>query len=188
MRQIKAISAVAALAVAASLLMAGSAVSQERNRVQGMVLDEQGNPAEAVWVRIYRGTDEIGAGYTAAGRYEIEFDRGGPLTTIRYDDMRSDAFERRHPAVVSNLSGTEDHNITKVMGAGVGQAYDEQELLELLSAYERLYFVDHAIELEPGTIRRDLYDRYQQNIAMMKHVDPYTEQRLVEVRALYDQE
>jgi hypothetical protein len=161
--------------------------SQQRHKIEGLVVDRDNHPVPDVWVRVYRGVDELATATTGSeGRYEIEFDRGNPITLLRYDHLHTDSFERRHPAIVSNLSGDRDHKINKVMPDKVGLAYSQPELLEILSAYECLYVLDGASNLQG--MRRELYDRYHENLPMMKHVDPITEQRHQQVLALYDQD
>jgi len=157
---------------------------QPRHKIEGMVLDRDNNPISHIWVRLYRGAEEIASESARSdGRYEIEFDSGSPLTLLRYDHLQTDLFERQHPAIISNIAGNTDHRITKVMPGKVGVGYSQAELLEILSAYERLYVIDAASDLQG--IRRELYDRYHENIPMLKYVDPITEQRYEQVLALY---
>lgn len=163
--------------------------NQEYHTIAGVVLDKENNPVEMVWVRIYRENIEIDRNLTSTdGRYQIEFDRGSPITLIRYDHLITDGFTRRHPAIVTNISGERNHNINKVMPDEVGRGYDQHALLEMLSAYEYLYVIDTAIHGDASIrsgVRHEIIQRYRDNLSMIKHVDLITEQRHKQVLELY---
>jgi len=160
--------------------------NQEHHKIEGVVLGKENIPVENVWVRIYRKDNEIGDNITGTdGRYEVEFDSGSPITLIRYDHLITDSFTRRHPAIVNNISSERNHNINKVMPDKVGLGYDQYALLEILAAYEQLYVVDVAANVNAGSIRYDITQRYKGNISMIKYVDPITELRYKQVLELY---
>ena len=184
MRQFKATLTVLALAISSSLLLPSTVDSQEYNKIEGVVLDAKNKPVGNVWVRIYRGVEEIDSSQVTEldGRYEIKLYGASPITTIRYDHLAKS--ETLHPAIVTNISSSTNHKIDKVMPGRVGYGLDQLELLEILSAYERLYVIDAAGDL--SGIRREIRDRYRGYIGMMKHVDPITEQRLNQLADLYD--
>ena len=162
----------------------GEVLSQQHHKIAGRVLDRDDNPVSTVWVRVYREGEEIGTATTGAdGRYEIEFNSGSRITLIRYDHLLTDTFERRHPTIVSHLSGGSDHTINKIMPDRVGSPSQQLDVPETVFAYEYLYLIDTATNLQG--IRRELHDRYRENVAMMKPMDPITVQRWQQVVALY---
>lgn len=177
------------LAISSTLLLSSIVSSHQYHKIKGEVLDGKNNPVANVWVRIYSGKNfnvlnEIGSDTTGDdGRYEIEFEVGDPITVIRYDSLQVDSFKRRHPVILSYISGKRDINIDKVMPGKVGSGLDKHALLEILSAYEHIYVIDSVRDLEG--IKRELHDRYIQNLGMMKHVDPITEERIRWVKELY---
>lgn len=184
MQQFRLIFAVFVFALGPNLLLHANASSQQRHKIEGIVLDKDNKPLSLIWVRIYRGIEQINDDITGQdGRYELEYNPGEPISIIRYDDLRPDNFERRHPAIVNNISGNQDHIINKIMPDKVGFAYGQEDLLEILSAYERLYVLDTAANVQ--NTRRDIFDRYPNNLQMMKPVDSITEQRLQQVLDLY---
>jgi len=154
--------------------------------IEGQVLDKENNPIQGIWVRIYRGDDRldrIGQGITDQnGRYELGIDPGSPII-IRYDDRRFlPGTDDTHPAIVTRISGEKNQNINKVLH-NVGMGYSRDELLEILSTYERIFFIDVAdfIPLD-NEVRR----RYPENLGQIKWVDALTGQRLEQVRELYN--
>jgi hypothetical protein len=62
-------------------------------------------------------------------------------------------------------------------------AYSRDELLEMLSTYERIYFIDTAEGISPDN---EVRMRYPGNLQMVKWVDELTEQRLKHVLELYN--
>lgn len=172
MQRIKTILAILALAGAFSLSAASVAGSAEpaQHKISGVVLDKENKPLGNIWVRIYRGVKEVGSSNVTGqdGKYEVEFVRGSPITTVRYDSLtRSKLW---HPAIVTDISGSKDHEIGKVMHATAGSGYSQLEFLEMLSAYERLHVIDQAADL--SGIRADIRARYVTSIGMMKVVHP----------------
>jgi hypothetical protein len=158
---------------------------QERHRIEGVVFDMENNPIEGIWVRIYRGTDQLVYDMTDTdGKYDIAFDRGSPIT-IRYDDRRFQGnVDAVHPAILNGISGSSNHNIGKALYK-VGRAYSQEELFEILSAYEYIYFIDVANNVSPDN---EVRSRYPGNLRMVKHVDEVTEQRLRQLNELYSDE
>ena len=153
--------------------------------IEGQVLDKENNPIQGIWVRVYRGDDRlhrIGQGITNQdGRYRLDIDLGSPII-IRYDDRRFlPGTDDTHPAIVTRISGEKNQNINKVLH-NVGMGYFLDELLDILSTYERIYFIDTADLIPPDDeVRR----RYPENLQSMKFVDELTRQRLEQVRELY---
>jgi hypothetical protein len=154
--------------------------------IEGQVLDKENNPIQGIWVRIYRGDNQLdrtGQGFTDQnGMYDIRIDPGSPIL-IRYDDRRFlPGIVDTHPAIVTLISGVKDQKINKVLH-NVAMGYSLDELLEIMSTYERIYFIDTAdfIPLDD-----ELRRRYPENLQSIKWVDPFTEQRLKQVRELYN--
>jgi hypothetical protein len=157
----------------------------QRHKIEGVVLDTKGNTIEGVLVRMYRGPfgqmDLIGEGQTKRdGRYEIAFEGGSPIRVVRYDYLLQ-GLDSCHPGLVTNISGVQDHTLNKVMYR-VGMAYDQDELLDILSTYERVYFIDVAHHVPFDEIESN----YRGNLGMIKHIDEITRQRYSEVSELYD--
>jgi len=158
--------------------------------IAGQVLDKEYQPIKGIWVRIYRGHDRvfgplerIDQAFTDQnGRYEITGIAPGSPLTIRYDDRRFlQGTNDTHPALVNLLSGVTDHTINKVL-YNVAVGYSLDELLDILSTYERLYFTDTA-DFIP--LDNELRRTYPEKLAMIKSVDELTKQRLQQVSALY---
>lgn len=156
-----------------------------RHKIEGVVLDMESNPIEGVSVRIYRGTfgqvDQIGEDSTKQdGMYRIRFDGGSPIRIVRCDYLFQ-GLNSCHPAIVNNISGARNHKINKVMYR-VGMGYDRDELLDILSTYERVYFIDvsHNVTLD------EIESRYRGNLGMIKYIDEITRQRYNQVIELYD--
>lgn len=154
--------------------------------IEGQVLDRENNPIQSIWVRVYRGNDRldrIGQSITDQnGRYELGIDPGSPIT-IRYDDRRFlPGTDWTHPAIVTHVSGEKNQNINKVLH-NVAEGYSLDELLEILSTYERIYFIDTA-DLIP--LNDEVRTRYPGNLQMIKWVDEFTRQRFEQVSELYN--
>jgi hypothetical protein len=154
--------------------------------IEGQVSDSENNPIEGIWVRLYRGDarlSRIGQHITDQnGRYEFVIDPGSPVM-IRYDDRRFlPGIDHTHPAIVTRISGEKNQNVNMVLH-NVDWGYSLDELLEILSTYERIYFIDTAdfIPLD-DEVRR----RYPEYLQMIKFVDELTRQRLEQVRELYN--
>ena len=151
--------------------------------IEGQVLDSENNPIQGIWVRIYRGDRRLDYDITDQdGRYKFGIDPGSPVT-IRYDDRRFlPGTDHTHPALVTRISGEKNQNVNKVLHY-VGRGYSLDELLEILSTYERIYCIDTA-DLIPldDEVRR----RYPVNLGMIKWVDALTEQRVKQVLELYN--
>ncbi len=157
----------------------------QRHKIDGVVLDSEYNPIEGVSVRMYRGPfgqiDQIGEDQTKLdGRYEIGFDGGSSIRIVRYDYLFQ-GLDSCHPGIVTNISGAQDHNLNKVMYK-VGMAYDKDALLDILSTYERVYFIDvsHHVTLDA------IENKYRGNLGMIKYIDDITRQRYNQVIELYD--
>jgi hypothetical protein len=158
----------------------------QQYKIEGVVVDRENNPIEGVLVRIYRGSfgqvDQMGEERTRPdGRYEISFDGGSPIRILRYDFLLQ-GLDSCHPSLVDYISGTQDHTLHKVLSR-VGMAYDTDELLEILSTYERVYCLDvsHHVALE------EIKSQYRGNLGMIKYIDEMSRQRYYQVIALYEQ-
>jgi hypothetical protein len=156
----------------------------QRHKIEGVVLDRNNNPLEGASVKIYRLSfrqiDRIGYGRTEGnGEYVAEFDAGSPVI-VRYDHLPG-GLDDCHPAIVSHISGQSDQNVNVAMYKA-GRHYERDELLDILSAYERVYLIDvsHNVPLE------EIKSKYGAGLGMMKHVDEITEQRYEQVKTLYD--
>lgn len=149
-------------------------------KIRGMVVDDNNKPLENATVRLYAlgnfsGISQLCAYKTGRdGKYELDFSAGIPLMII-YD------CKEMHPTIVTNISGTQDQYLDKVMHR-VGMAYARDELLEILSAYERIYFIDIAGHNPPD---KALLERHQCSLGMTKYIDDLTERRYREVVAMY---
>ncbi len=90
-----------------------------------------------------------------------------------------------HPLLINNLSGVKGHQINIIMHK-VGHGYGQDELLEILSTYERLYFIDEAshITTEPNSLD-EKRKRYNLNLGMIKYINPFTRERYEQVLRLY---
>jgi 5-hydroxyisourate hydrolase-like protein (transthyretin family) len=157
----------------------------QRHKLEGVVLDSENNPIEGVSVKMYRGPfgqiDLIGEVQTKQdGRYEIGFDGGSSIRIVRYDYLFH-GLDSCHPGLVTNISGVQDHILNKVMYKA-GMAYDKDELLDILSTYERVYFIDvsHQVTLD------EIKSKYRGNLGMIKYIDELTKQRYSQVIELYD--
>lgn len=156
----------------------------QQHCIAGVVVDTDNTPLEGVSVKIYRSSfrqiDQIGSGRTEAnGQYVAQFDAGSPVI-VRYDHFSS---ESCHPAILSHLSGANDHMVNAVMYKS-GRSYQRDDLLDILSAYERVYLIDVSNNVPVAEIRR----AYRIGLGMMKGVDEMTEQRHRQVTELYEQE
>jgi hypothetical protein len=141
-------------------------------------------PLEGVSVKIYRSSlrqvDLVGSARTEAdGQYAARFDAGSPVI-VRYDHFPG-GLDNCHPAVLSHLSGHNDHHVNVVMYK-TGRGYERDELLDILAAYERVYLIDVTNHVPITEIR----STYQVGLGMMKGVDKMTEQRHRQVTTLYD--
>jgi hypothetical protein len=136
-------------------------------------------------VKIYRQSggrmERIGYGRTEpSGQYVANFDAGSPVI-VRYDYFPG-GLDDCHPALLSHLSGANHHTVNVVMYK-VGQYYEQDDLLDILSAYERVYLLDVSLNVPVAEIR----NTYRSGLGMMKWVDEITERRYRQVTALYDQ-
>ena len=157
----------------------------QRHKIEGVVLDSENNPIEGVSVRMYRGPfgqiEQIGENQTKQdGRYEIGFDGGSPIRIVRYDYLFR-GLDSCHPGFVTNISGVQNHTLNKIMYK-VGMAYDKDELLDILSTYERVYFIDVSHHITSAEIE----SKYRGNLGMIKYIDEITRQRYHHVIELYD--
>jgi hypothetical protein len=94
--------------------------------------------------KIYRSffgqIDQIGFERTEGnGEYVAEFDAGSPVI-VRYDHLPG-GLDNCHPAIVTHISGQRDHIVNVVMYKA-GMHYERDDLLDILSAYERVYLID----------------------------------------------
>ena len=158
----------------------------QQHCIAGIVVDNDNTPLEGVSVKLYRLSfrhiEQIGSWRTEAnGLYVAQFDAGSPLI-VRYDHFPG-GLDNCHPAILSHLSGANDHMVNAVMYKA-GRAYERDELLDILAAYERVYLIDVASNVPVAEIR----SRYQGGLGMMKGVDEMTEQRHRQVTGLYEQE
>jgi hypothetical protein len=155
-----------------------------RHTIEGVVLDTHHNPLEGVSVKLYRLSyrqiDQIGCGRTGGdGGYVVAFEAGSPVL-VRYDHLPG-GLDDCHPALVSRLSGEGDQHINVVM-CKAGMPYERDELLDILSAYERVYLIDVSRHIPVDEIQR----QYRAGLGMMKYVDEITRQRYEQVKQLYE--
>jgi hypothetical protein len=158
----------------------------QQHCIAGIVVDTDNTPLEGVSVKLYRLSfrhiEQIGSWSTeATGQYVAHFDAGGPVI-VRYDHFPG-GLDNCHPAILSHLSGANDHMVNAVMYKA-GRHYERDELLEILAAYERVYLIDVANNVPVAEIR----SKYQVGLGMMKGVDEITEHRHIQVTKLYEQE
>jgi hypothetical protein len=156
----------------------------QRHKIEGVVLDTNHNPLEGVSVQIYRPSfrqlNRIGYGRTERdGRYIAEFEAGSSVI-VRYDHFPG-GLDDCHPAMVSHIAGQSDHTVNIVLYK-VGRPYEQDELLEILAAYERVYLIDvsHNVPV------KEIKSTYRGGLGMMKYVDEITRQRYEQVIGLYD--
>lgn len=157
----------------------------QQHCIAGVVVDTNNIPLEGVSVKIYRSSfrqiDQIGSGRTEAnGQYVADFDAGSPVI-VRYDHLPG-GLDDCHPAIVSHISGQSDHNVNVVMYKA-GMFYERDDLLDILSAYERVYLLDVSNNVPVAEIR----STYRGGLGMMKGVDEMTEHRHRQVTELYEQ-
>jgi hypothetical protein len=158
----------------------------QQHCIAGIVMDTDNTPLEGVSVKMYRSSfrqiDQIGSASTEAnGQYVAHFDAGSPVL-VRYDHLPG-GLDNCHPAILSHLSGASNHTLNVVMYKS-GRPYQRDDLLDILSAYERLYLIDVSNNVPVAEIR----DRYRIGLGMMKGVDEMTEQRHRQVTELYEQD
>jgi hypothetical protein len=156
----------------------------QRHKIEGIVVDTNDNPLEGVSVKIYRSAfrqlHRIGYGRTEGdGGYVAAFEAGSAVT-VRYDHVPG-GLNDCHPAIVSHISGESDHHVHVVMYK-VGRHYEQNELLDILAAYERVYLIDVSQNVPVEEIKRT----YRGGLGMMKYVDEITRQRYAQVTGLYD--
>ena len=156
----------------------------QRHTIAGVVLDTNHTPLEGVSVQIYRPSfrqlHRIGDGRTDGdGGYVAAFEAGRAVI-VRYDHVPG-SLDNCHPAIVSPLAGARDHTVNVVMSK-VGRSYEQDDLLAILAAYERVYLMDIAQNVPVTEIKRT----YRGGLGMMKYVDELTRQRYAQVTGLYD--
>ena len=154
------------------------------HKIEGVVVDTNHTPLEGVSVKIYRSSfrqlNRIGYGRTEGnGGYVAEFDAGSSVI-VRYDYLPG-GLDDCHPAIVSHLSGESDHHVHVVMYKA-GRPYEQDELLDILAAYERVYLIDVSQNVPVEAIKRT----YRGGLGMMKYVDEITRQRYEQVTGLYN--
>ena len=157
----------------------------QQHSIAGVVVDTNNTPLEGVSVKIYRlfsrQIEQIGYGRTEAnGQYVADFDAGSPVL-VRYDHFPG-GLDDCHPAIISHLSGASNHTVSVVMYK-TGWHYERDDLLDILSAYERVYLLDVSRNVPVAEIR----SMYRGGLGMMKYVDEITEHRYRQVTGLYDQ-
>ena len=116
----------------------------QQHCIAGIVVDTDNTPLEGVSVKLYRLSfrhiEHLGSWSTAAnGQYVTHFYSGGPERG-RYDHFPC-GLDNCHPAILSHLSGANDHMVNAVMYKA-GRHYERDDLLDILAAYERVYLID----------------------------------------------
>jgi hypothetical protein len=148
--------------------------SQQRNKLEGEVLDKENNPIPGVLVRIYRNHQKVGEDRSNhEGKYLIIYFSGSPITTIRYDHTDW------NPATINEISGVRDHNINKVMNK-VGSTLDFEEALDLIGTLERIYYIDRANDVQVDELR----EKYG-SVIDKTHIPNVLQQKLMEIRGMY---
>jgi hypothetical protein len=156
-----------------------------QHSIAGIVVDTNNAALAGVSVKIYRlssrQVEQIGYGRTEAnGQYVADFDAGSQVI-VRYDHFPG-GLDNCHPAIISHLSGASSHTVNVVMYKA-GEHYEQDELLDILSAYERVYLLDVSRNVPVAEIRT----MYRAGLGMMKYVDEITEHRYRQGTGLYDQ-
>jgi hypothetical protein len=156
-----------------------------RHTIEGVVLDTHHNPLEGASVEIYRLSfrqiDRIGCARTGGnGGYVAAFEAGSPVL-VRFDHLTG-GLDDCHPALVGHLTGERDQHLNVVMYKA-GMPYERDDLLDILSAYERVYLIDVSLHVSVEEIQR----QYRAGLGMMKYVDEITRQRYAQVKGLYEQ-
>ena len=154
----------------------------QQHCIAGVVVDTDNTPLEGVLVKIYRSSfrqiDQIGSGRTEAnGQYVARL-----TLAVRRSCATIFPASRCHPAILSDLSGANDHMVNAVIYKS-GRSYQRDALLDILSAYERVYLIDVSNNVPVAEIR----SAYRIGLGMMKGVDEMTEQRYRRVTELYEQ-
>ena len=157
----------------------------QQHCIAGVVMDMNNTPLEGVSVKIYRlfssQIERVGYARTDAnGQYVADFDSGSPVI-VRYDHFPRGS-DDCHPTIISHLSGASNHTVSAVMYK-TGRHYERDDLLDILSAYERVYLLDVSSNVPVAEIR----SMYQLGLGMMKYVDEITEHRYRQVTRLYEQ-
>jgi hypothetical protein len=158
----------------------------QQHYITGVVVDLENTPLEGVSVKIYRWlsdqqVEQIGYGRTEAnGQYVAAFDAGSQVI-VRYDHFPG-ATRDCHPTILSHLSGASNHTINVVLYKEA-LFYAQDDVLDILSAYERVYLLDVSRHVPVAEIK----NTYRAGLGMLKYVDEITQQRYEQVTALYDQ-
>jgi len=136
------------IATALIAVTASDTSSQQIHKIEGETLDKDSKVIASVLVRIYRGATKINEVRTdGMGSYSISFDRGSPITTVRYD--HSDW----NPATINDVSGSRDHRINKVLHR-IGSELPLGEADALFSTLSNLYYIDEANNIPRQEIQR----------------------------------
>jgi hypothetical protein len=158
----------------------------QQHYIAGVVVDLDNTPLEGASVKIYRclpdwrRMEQIGYGKTEAnGLYVAAFDAGSNVI-VRYDHFPG-AMDNCHPTLLSRLSGASNQTVNVVMYR-IGLGYAQDDVLEILSAYERVYLLDVSRPVPVAEINKT----YRSGLGMLKYVDDITKQRYEQVTALYD--
>ncbi len=114
------------LLVLLSLIFSSLALSQQQNRIAGLVLDTNNIPIKGVTVRLYRGSRLIAESTTLQdGAYSLSFRSGSTITTIEYYGSEW------NPTTISNVSGLKNHTINKVLYR-IGDMASAEQQVDLL--------------------------------------------------------
>lgn len=134
------------LLIALCLMLFTTALAQQQNRIAGLVLDTTNKPIKGITVRLYRGSQLVGESTTLQdGIYSLSFRPGTTITTIEYYGSEW------NPTTISNVSGSKNHTINKVLYR-IGDGASNEQQLELLGALDKLFLISRQNNLS--------YDQY----------------------------
>src|SRR5258708_8975773 len=130
-----------------ALLGVRKGLAQSGLTLAGEVLDKTDKAIQSVDVKVYRGNVKIGAATTdSAGRYAILFEKGAPIDAVRYERTEYNV------GVINDLCGARAHSINKTLYPR-GAKLTLLEGLESLSALERVFYIDTAIDVRLEAVK-----------------------------------
>lgn len=105
--------------------------AQKRNQITGQVVDKDNHPISGVSVKISRGSEVLDRQRTDKyGQYTLRFASGSPISALLYECLDC------YPCAIFNVSGSKDHNITKVIiKEGTALSVNEHSEIEATLEY-----------------------------------------------------
>jgi hypothetical protein len=129
------------LLIALCLVLLPTTLAQQQNRIAGLVLDTNNKPIKGITVRLYRGSQLVGESTTLQdGIYSLSFRPGNTITTIEYYGSEW------NPTTISNVSGSKNHTINKVLYR-IGDVASNEQQLELLGSLDKLFLISRQNNL-----------------------------------------